>query len=86
MPEDPEEYYDHQLVGLHVVTTEDEPVGVLHEVIHGSAQDLLSVKAPDGREILIPFVSQLVPLVDVPNQRIVVEDRPGLLTPVPEEG
>ncbi len=84
-PEDPEEFYDHQLVGLEVVTVEGAVVGELAEVIHGSAQDLLAVKAPEGREILVPFVSQLVPTVDVAGGRIVVVDVPGLLTPLEDE-
>jgi 16S rRNA processing protein RimM len=87
-PEDPEEFYDHQLVGLQVLTGDGRVVGELTEVVHGSAQDLLSVRTGDGREVLVPFVSQLVPTVDVPGGRIVVEDRPGLLAPAvaDEEG
>jgi 16S rRNA processing protein RimM len=85
VPEDPDEYYDHQLLGLQVLTTGGEVVGELTEVIHGSAQDLLSVRTPDGREVLVPFVAQLVPEVDVPGRRILVEDRPGLLTPAVED-
>lgn len=84
-PEDPEEFYDHQLVGLRVVTTSGDPVGELTEVVHGPAQDLLSVRAPDGREILVPFVARLVPEVDVPKGQVVVEDLPGLLTPAVED-
>jgi 16S rRNA processing protein RimM len=85
VPEDPEEFYDHQLVGLRVVTTDDSLVGELAEVVHGSAQDLLSIKAQDGREILVPFVSELVPQVDVAGGRVVVRDLPGLLTPAVED-
>src|SRR5688500_10205369 len=85
LPEDPEEFYDHQLVGLEVVTTDGRPVGELVEVLHSSAQELLSIRAEDGREILVPFVSALVPTVDVPGGRIVVEDLPGLLTPAVED-
>ncbi len=77
-PEDPDEYYDHQLVGLSVVTTDGRAVGTLKEILHGTAQDLLVI-AGDGPDVLVPFVSQLVPEVDVPGGRIVVEDRPGLL-------
>ena len=84
-PEDPEEFYDHQLVGLHVVTTEGDPVGELAEVVHGSAQDLLVVTTMDGREVLVPFVRALVPVVDVPGGRVEVADRPGLLTPLEDE-
>lgn len=78
-PEDPEEFYDHQLVGLAVVTTEGAPVGTLREIVHGSAQDLLVIDT-EGPDVLVPFVSALVPVVDVPGGRIVVEDLPGLLS------
>ena len=84
-PEDPEEYYDHQLVGLRVVTTAGEEVGELAEVLHGSAQDLLSIRAEDGREVLVPFVTELVPEVDLAGGRILVEDLPGLLSPAVED-
>jgi 16S rRNA processing protein RimM len=82
VPEDPEEFYDHQLVGLAVVTTDATPVGEVTEVLHGAGQDLLAVRTPEGREVLVPFVSALVPVVDVRNGRIEVADRPGLLTPL----
>lgn len=84
-PEDPEEFYDHQLVGLQVLTPDGAHVGELIEVVHGAAQDLLSVRGADGGEILVPFVAELVPTVDVPNGRLVVEDRPGLLTAAVED-
>jgi 16S rRNA processing protein RimM len=85
VPEDPEEFYDHQLVGLRVLTTAGAEVGELAEVVHGPAQDLLSVRAADGREILVPFVASLVPEVDVAGGRILVEDLPGLLSPAVED-
>lgn len=78
-PEDPEEFYDHQLVGLAVVTTDGRAVGTLKEIVHGTAQDLLVIEA-EGPDVLVPFVSQLVPEVDVPGGRIVVADVPGLLS------
>jgi len=78
-PDDPEEFYDHQLIGLSVVTTDGEPVGELAEVVHGAAQDLLVVRAGE-REVLVPFVAALVPEVDLPGRRIVVDDEPGLFS------
>ncbi len=84
-PEDPEEFYDHQLVGLRVVTTAGADIGELAEVVHGSAQDLLVVSTGDGGEVLVPFVRELVPVVDVRAGRVEVADRPGLLSPLPDE-
>lgn len=85
VPEDPEEFYDHQLVGLRVVTTDGSDVGEVDSIAHGAAQDLLVVTAADGREILVPFVTALVPEVDLAGRRLVVADRPGLLTPFDDE-
>ena len=42
-------------------------------------------RTPDGREALVPFVAALVPEVDVAGGRVVVADRPGLVTPFPED-
>jgi 16S rRNA processing protein RimM len=84
-PEDPEEFYDHQLVGLQVRTTEGAPVGTVAEVLHGGGQDLLAVRTTDGREALVPFVAALVPVVDLAAGRLEVADRPGLLSPLDEE-
>ena len=78
-PEDPEEFYDHQLVDLEVVTTDGTVVGRVTEVSHLPYQDLLVVRRPDGREVMIPFVSQLVPEVDLARGRAVVAPPPGLL-------
>ena len=77
--EDDEEWYDHQLVGLAVVTVSGEAVGELTEVIHSAGSDLLAVRAADGREHLVPFVREMVPTVDVPGGRVVVDPPEGLL-------
>lgn len=77
-PEDPEEYYDHQLVGLEAVTVAGDTIGTVSEVLHLPAQDLLSVTR-DGAEVLIPFVSAVVPEVDLAARRIVIDAPPGLL-------
>jgi 16S rRNA processing protein RimM len=85
VPEDPEEYYDHQLVGLSVVDLGGTALGEVKAVVHGAAQDLLSVRTTDGRDALVPFVSALVPEVDLEAGRVVVADRPGLVSPFPDE-
>ena len=78
-PEDPEEFYDHQLVGLAVRRVGGEPVGELAEVLHLPGQDVLAVRTPDGREVLVPFVAEIVPSVDVDGGVVEVDPPPGLL-------
>ncbi|NGO73061.1 ribosome maturation factor RimM [Streptomyces boncukensis] len=78
-PEDPEEFYDHQLADLDVVTREGAAVGRVEEVAHPPGQDLLVVRREDGGELLVPFVHEIVPEVDLAEQRIVIDPPPGLL-------
>ena len=81
--EDPEEFYDHDLIGLRVMTTDGEDVGTVSDVLH-HGQDLLVVAgggARSGAEILVPFVAAIVPEVDVPAGRLVIDPPAGLLDP-----
>jgi 16S rRNA processing protein RimM len=80
---DPDDFRDHQLIGLTVLTRAGEPVGRVTDVMH-SGQDLLVIAgegARQGTEILVPFVAPLVPEVDVAAGRLVIDPPPGLLDP-----
>ena len=79
-PEDPEEFYDDALIGLDVVTESGLPVGTVSEVLHLPSQDVLAVRAtPNAPEVLIPFVSDIVPEVDLDAGRVVIRPPEGLL-------
>jgi 16S rRNA processing protein RimM len=78
-PDDPDEYYDHQLVGLAVHDVRGDPRGVVSEVLHLPGQDLLAVVDPEEHERLVPFVRDLVTAVDLDRRVLVVDDPPGLL-------
>jgi 16S rRNA processing protein RimM len=79
-PPDPDEFRDHELIGLSVRTSAGEAVGVVTDVLH-YGQDLLVVRPPDGREHLVPFVQAIVPEVDVAAGTIIIDPPPGLLDP-----
>jgi 16S rRNA processing protein RimM len=76
--EDPDEFYDHQLEGLRVVTTAGQPVGTVTEVLHTAAGELLAVRA-DESEVLVPFVSAIVTSVSLADQTIEIDPPEGLL-------
>lgn len=76
--EDPDEFYDHQLVGLAAVDQAGAALGTVADVVHSPASDLLVIRAADGREHLVPFVRDMVPTVDVPAGRVVVAAPEGL--------
>lgn len=80
---DPEEFYDHDLIGLNVVTVVGEAVGTVADVLH-HGQDLLVIDgtgARSGAEIMIPFVAALVPEVSLSSGTLVIDPPPGLLDP-----
>jgi 16S rRNA processing protein RimM len=79
-PPDPDEFRDHDLIGLSVRTSAGEAVGVVTDVLH-YGQDLLVVRPPDGREHLVPFVQAIVPEVDVAAGTIIIDPPRGLLDP-----
>ncbi|MFI7697492.1 ribosome maturation factor RimM [Nonomuraea sp. NPDC049480] len=76
--DDPDEFHDHQLIGLAVETVSGEPVGEVEDVLH-HGQDLLVVRREGQDEALIPFVKALVPEVDLAGGRLVVDPPEGLL-------
>ncbi|MEV5962282.1 ribosome maturation factor RimM [Kribbella sp. NPDC051952] len=80
-PEDPEEYYDRELIGLAVRTSDGVEAGEVIDVVHLPSQDLLEIRRPAGNAVLVPLVEALVPEINVDKQYVVVADRPGLLDP-----
>jgi 16S rRNA processing protein RimM len=76
--DDPDEFNDHELIGLDVVDAAGEKLGELQRIDHAPAHDLLVVRLTDGRTGLVPFVREIVPEVDVPGRRIVITPPEGL--------
>ena len=85
-PEDPDEFNDHDLIGLVAVTVAGDRVGTVTDVLH-HGQDLLVISAAGAGagagagETLVPFVRAIVPEVDIVAGRLVLDPPPGLLDP-----
>jgi 16S rRNA processing protein RimM len=80
-PQDDDEYYDSTLEGCSVELLDGTRVGAVREVVHLPSQDLLMVRTDDESEVMIPFVSAIVPRVDVAARLIVIDPPVGLLDP-----
>lgn len=76
LPEEPEAWYDHQLVGLRAMVGQEQ-VGTVARVDHLPAQDLLAIDTPKG-EVLVPFVKQIVPEVNVATGQVSLTPPDGL--------
>ncbi|WP_086560052.1 ribosome maturation factor RimM [Streptomyces africanus] len=79
LPEGDDEYYDHQLIDLDVVTADGTEVGRITEISHLPTQDLFIVERPDGSEVMIPFVEEIVAEIDLEEQKAVITPPPGLI-------
>ncbi len=80
IPELPEgEYYLHQLVGMEVVTDQDEILGKLEEILVTGANDVYLVRTAAGKELLLPAIEDVVREIDLEQGMIRVHLIPGLL-------
>ncbi|GLY04864.1 ribosome maturation factor RimM [Actinoplanes sp. NBRC 101535] len=79
-PDDPDEFHDHQLVGLRVVSASSgEEYGTVQRIEHAPSSDLIVLAKTGGGTALIPFVTAIVPTVDLPGRRVLVDLPEGLL-------
>ncbi|MEI6844963.1 MAG: ribosome maturation factor RimM [Actinomycetes bacterium] len=69
--EDADDYHVLQLIGCEAFLESGEKLGDVTDVINLPGQDLLAIASTQG-EVLIPFVRQLVPVVDIKNKRMTV--------------
>ncbi|MDO8107328.1 ribosome maturation factor RimM [Isoptericola sp. b441] len=82
--EEPDAWYPHELAGLRAELADGTVVGAVVGLEHLPAQDALVVREPDGTRSLVPFVTAIVPVVDVPGGRVVLDPPAGLLAAVGE--
>lgn len=66
-----DDYHVQQLIGLCAELEDGSEFGIITDVLNLPAQDCLAIKTNSG-EVLIPFVRQLVPVVDLANKKVVV--------------
>ncbi len=72
------EYYVADLIGLSVITDEEEAIGEITDVMQTGANDVYVVEDQSGKEILIPAISDCIKQVDLENQLMRVHLLPGL--------
>jgi 16S rRNA processing protein RimM len=78
---DDDEFHDHQLEGLRAELTDGSLVGTVTSVLHGAGGELLVVEPPEGDDLLVPFVTAIVPTVDLAGGRVVLDPPEGLFDP-----
>ena len=70
-------YYYHQIIGLQAVTTDGQELGPIVEIMPG-ANDVWIVKRPNGKELMLPVIKQVIKKVDLDKGTVTVELMEGL--------
>ncbi|MCP8616544.1 ribosome maturation factor RimM [Salirhabdus salicampi] len=73
------EYYYYEIIGSTVVTDEGEELGVIKEVLAPGANDVWVVERKKGKDLLIPYIDDVVRTVDIHNKKVTIQPMEGLL-------
>lgn len=75
------EFLIDDLIGLLAFDNEENFIGEIVEIRKSPANDILCIKSPDENKelILVPFVSELVPIVDIKTKKVIIKPIEGLL-------
>jgi 16S rRNA processing protein RimM len=85
-PEEEDEFYHADLIGLRVEAADGSLLGTVSAVLDFGAGDIIEIAPADGgRALMLPFTRQAVPLVDIRGGRIVAEP-PAETEARPEDG
>ncbi|MDT2768047.1 ribosome maturation factor RimM [Globicatella sulfidifaciens] len=79
LPED--EFYHHQIIGLKIITTDGDELGTVKEILSLGSNDVWVVKRhePKKRDVLLPFINDVVKEVDLANGIATIELMEGLI-------
>jgi 16S rRNA processing protein RimM len=72
-------YYPHQLLGLQVMTSAGQRLGVVTDILETGANDVYVIKGESQTEILLPAIPDVVKAIDLEKGQIVVELLDGLI-------
>ena len=73
------EFYYHEIIGCRVFTEEGEDLGTVKEILTPGANDVWVVEMPNGKELLLPYIDEVVLAVDVDAGKVTVRLMEGLL-------
>ena len=76
---DENEFYYFEIIGCQVVTTDDEVIGEISEILETGANDVWVVKRPGQKDALIPYIEDVVKSVDIESKKVTINVLEGLL-------
>lgn len=74
-----DEYMISDLVGLQAFTESGNPIGEVVNVLQYTANDIYVIHSSDGKEYLVPALKEFVPIIDLENKKMIINEIKGLL-------
>ncbi len=75
----PDFYYQHDILGLQVLTLDGQELGQIVEIIVTGSNDVYSIKKPEGSLLLIPAIKDVIKQIDLIRRTMHIDPLPGLL-------
>ena len=73
------EFYFHQIIGCEVFDENDKNLGEIIDILTPGANDVWVIKGENGKEILIPYIENVVKKIDITNKKVNIEVMEGLI-------
>ena len=73
------EFYFHEIIGCEVFDENGKSLGEISEILTPGANDVWVIKSQNGKEIMIPYIEDVVKKIDVENKKIDIEVMEGLI-------
>ncbi|ASS91580.1 MAG: ribosome maturation factor RimM [Bacillaceae bacterium] len=73
------EYYFHEIIGCSVYTEDGDELGIINEILTPGANDVWVVKRKGKKDLLIPYIEDVVKHIDVKEKRVIIFPMEGLL-------
>ena len=73
------EFYFHEIIGCQVFDENDRNLGEIIDILTPGANDVWVIKGEEGKEILIPYIEDVVKKIDITNKKVNIEVMEGLI-------
>ncbi|MCZ0703405.1 16S rRNA processing protein RimM [Natronobacillus azotifigens] len=74
------EFFYYEIIGCTVETTEGERLGEIAEILSPGANDVWVVRNANKKDLLIPYIDDVVKTVDKEQKKVVIEPMEGLIS------
>jgi 16S rRNA processing protein RimM len=75
----PDSYYQHDILGLRAFTMDGRNLGHIIDIIVTGSNDVYTIKTPEGKQILIPAIKDVIKQIDLIRRTMYIDPLPGLL-------